>query len=179
MCVEPDPTLAGVIEAKVTEGALPDSVRVKVGTIRTLGDASFDTILYVDVLEHIEDDKRELERAAVRLSPGGHLLVLAPAHQWLFSPFDSAIGHFRRYSKRSLRELAPPGLKLARLQYLDSVGLLASGANRFLLRSRSPNLVQVRFWDRFLVRASRMIDPLLAYSVGKSVLGVWWKEGKA
>jgi SAM-dependent methyltransferase len=152
---------------------LPDSVRVEVGTIRGLEEASFDTILYVDVLEHIEDDRGELERAAARLRPGGRLVVLAPAHQWLFSPFDSAIGHFRRYTKRSLRELAPPGLELTRLRYLDSVGLLASGANRFLLKSSSPNLGQIRFWDRVLVRASRMVDPLLAYSVGKSVLSVW------
>jgi SAM-dependent methyltransferase len=178
LCLEPDPTLAGAIDAKISMGVLPDSVRVQVGTIQGLEDAAFDTILYVDVLEHIEDDREELERAAVRLRPGGHLLVLAPAHQWLFSPFDSAIGHFRRYTKRSLSELAPPGLKLARLEYLDSVGLLASGANRFLLRSSSPHLGQIRFWDRFLVRASRMIDPLLAYSVGKSVLGVWSTEVK-
>jgi 2-polyprenyl-3-methyl-5-hydroxy-6-metoxy-1,4-benzoquinol methylase len=176
ICLEPDPELAGAIDTKIKEGVLPDWVRVQVGTIQGLEEAAFDTILYVDVLEHIEDDRGELERAAARLRPGGHLLVLAPSHQWLFSPFDSAIGHFRRYTKRGLRELSPPGLRLVRLRYLDSVGLLASAANRFLLRSSSPSLGQIRFWDRFLVRGSRTIDPLLAYSVGKSVLGVWATE---
>ena len=49
--------------------------------------------------------------AADRLRPGGHLIVLAPAHQWLFTPFDAEIGHFRRYSRQTLRDAANPELR--------------------------------------------------------------------
>jgi hypothetical protein len=55
----------------------------------------------------------------------------AGAHQRLFSPFDAAIGHFRRYNRSTLRNISPPGLRLERLRYLDSFGLIASAANLY------------------------------------------------
>ena len=99
----------------------------------------FDTILYVDVLEHIEDDRGELAGAAARLRTGGHVVVLAPAHQALYSPFDKAIGHFRRYSHRSLLAAAPSTLQPVAAYYLDAVGMAASLANRLLLRASMPS----------------------------------------
>ena len=57
--------------------------------------------------------------------------------------------------------------------YLDSAGMLASAANRMLLKSAMPTERQILTWDRLLVPASRAIDPLFAGRVGKSVLGVW------
>jgi len=99
--------------------------------------------------------------------------VLAPAHQKLFSPFDEAIGHFRRYSRRSLLAVASRSLQLVGAYYLDSVGMTASLANRLLLRASMPTRGQIMFWDRFLVPVSRVVDPLLGYGVGKSVVAVW------
>jgi hypothetical protein len=66
--------------------------------------------------------------------------------------------------------------RLVRLRYLDSVGLGASMANKLLLRSASPAVGQIGFWDRVLVRASTVFDPLLGYRLGKSILGVWRKD---
>jgi SAM-dependent methyltransferase len=172
--LEPDPRLADEMRDRLARRPFPIPVEVRVATLADLpADEFFDTILYIDVLEHIEDDRRELERAAAHLQPGGTVIVLAPAHQYLFTPFDAAIGHYRRYSTRSLRAVAPSSLKQEKLFYLDSVGMLASLANRLLLHSAQPSLKQVRFWDRFLVRSSRLIDPLLQYRLGKSVIGVW------
>ena len=150
-----------------------------VGTLDQVQDlAPFDTLLYMDVLEHIEDDRAEVARAAARLVPGGHLIVLSPAHPFLYTPFDKAIGHFRRYTKKSLREAAPAdaGLELVRLSYLDTVGLLASLGNRLVLKSAMPNPRQIALWDRVMVRMSRLVDPVLGYTLGKSVLGVWRKR---
>jgi hypothetical protein len=56
----------------------------------------FDSIIYIDVLEHIDADRDELERAANALQPGGFLVVLAPSHQWLYTALDKALGHYRR-----------------------------------------------------------------------------------
>ncbi len=173
-CLEPDPGLAEAIEERRRAGTLPPCCRVQIGTLAACGpEQKYDTILYIDVLEHIADDCGELRRAARHLAPGGHLIVLAPAHAWLFTPFDERIGHFRRYSRRSLRRVAPPELTRVRLAYLDSVGLLASAGNRLLLQSSMPTQRQIRFWDRLLVPASRRLDPVLRYNLGKSVLGVW------
>jgi SAM-dependent methyltransferase len=174
-CLEPDPALAKQLESRAPHlPARPATLRVVVGTTATLPAAeTFDTLLYIDVLEHIEDDARELCRAAQLVRPNGHICVIAPAHQWLFTPFDKAIGHFRRYTCDSLRRLTPAGSELVRLRYLDSAGLLASLGNRLLLHASLPTAAQIRFWDRCLVPVSRALDPLTAYHIGKSVLAVW------
>lgn len=177
VCLEPDPTMAERLAAGIAAATLPPCCRVLAGTIRDLpAGARFDAILYVDVLEHIEADAAELAAAARALRPGGVLIVLAPAHAWLFSPFDAAIGHHRRYSRRTLARAAPSGLRRVTLRYLDSVGLLASATNRFFLRRRLPTREDIARWDRLMVPVSRRLDPWLAFMVGKSVLGIWRAE---
>jgi SAM-dependent methyltransferase len=172
--LEPDPRLAEEMGRRFAEAPLPAPTAVRVGTVADLGrDERFDAILYIDVLEHIDRDRDELAAAAALLRPGGALAVLSPAHQWLYTPFDRAIGHFRRYSRTGLAALTPPGLRREKIIYLDAVGMLASLGNRLLLRSATPTRRQVWFWDAVLVRLSRLVDPLLGYAVGKSVLGVW------
>ncbi len=177
VCLEPDPRLAARLHDSLQ--GLPYSGQCEVirGTLAALAaQERFDTILYLDVLEHIEDDKAELRRAADCLRANGTLLILSPAHQWLFSAFDAALRHYRRYTKVTLAEAVPQGLTPELLLYLDSVGLLASLANRYLLKSRMPTAAQIKFWDTRLVICSRWLDPLLAHSIGKSVLGVWRKS---
>jgi len=175
LCLEPDPRLTLKIEEALRAGLLPSSCAVQTGTIDDLSpDQRFDTILYIDVMEHIEADSREFATAAAMLADGGHLVVLAPAHQMLFAPFDAAIGHHRRYDRAGLRELgATSTLRLEKLFYLDSVGLAASAANRIFLRSEMPTRTQVMLWDRFMVPLSRVVDPLTAYRLGKTVIGIW------
>lgn len=173
-CLEPDPKLAAQLRTHLNAVATPVSWSVQVGTMADLPpEQRFDTVLYIDVLEHIEHDRAEVAGAVNRLRVGGALIVLSPAHQFLFSPFDEAVGHFRRYTRRSLAALTPQGATLRRLRYLDAVGLLASGANAALLRQSTPDARQILFWDRLLVPCSRALDPLLGYRVGKSVLGIW------
>jgi SAM-dependent methyltransferase len=174
VCLEPDPALAGQVEQTIREGGLPPCCSTVVGTLDQLRSAPpFDTIVYIDVLEHIEDDRGELARAALLLEPGGHVIVLAPAHNWLYTPFDKVIGHYRRYSRPALRALTPRALKLVRMDYLDSVGLLASLANRLVLRQSMPTRRQIVVWDKGMVPLSRLLDPILGHNVGKSVLGIW------
>jgi SAM-dependent methyltransferase len=175
VCLEPDPRLASQILTRISDGELPDCCQVVVGTLEDDLDvgSSFDTVLYIDVLEHIEDDLGELRRAASYVRPNGYLVVLAPAHQWLFTPFDQAIGHFRRYTKRSLAALTPGDLQLVHCGYMDAVGLLASVGNRVFLRRAMPTPRQIATWDQLMVPLSWRIDPLLRYMVGKSVLAVW------
>jgi 2-polyprenyl-3-methyl-5-hydroxy-6-metoxy-1,4-benzoquinol methylase len=171
LCVEPDSTLCAELRATLKNGCRTD---VMVGTLADVsGTSRFDTILYLDVLEHIDDDRAELRTAMRHLRDGGHLIVLAPAHEWLFSPFDRALGHFRRYSSRTLRDAAPRELSLVFLRYLDAAGMTASLANRLLLKQAMPTAKQLRSWDEYLVPLSRRLDAALRYRLGKSVIGVW------
>jgi SAM-dependent methyltransferase len=174
LALEPDPELAGRIRDDVEAGRLPASVSVQVGTTADLTAVpAFDTVLYIDVLEHIADDRGELERAQRLLLPGGLVVVLAPAHQWLYSPFDAAVGHERRYSKASLLAAKPPSLACEALFYLDSIGLLASAANRWLFNASLPTPAQIRLWDGAMVPNSRWADRLAAGTLGKTVVGVF------
>jgi SAM-dependent methyltransferase len=174
ICLEPDPSLAGRLQQSLDAAGDRSRYRLVVGTLADLDPtAQFDAILYIDVLEHIADDEHELVQAMAHLRPGGTLIVLAPAHQWLFTPFDEAIGHHRRYSKRTLAAAGPGGLRLERLGYLDAAGLLASTANRLLLNRRMPTPQQIHFWDSWLVPCSVRLDRWLRHAVGKSVLAVW------
>jgi SAM-dependent methyltransferase len=181
-CLEPDPVLATRLREAFEREPLPVPSAVLQGTLANLPpDARFDTILYIDVLEHIEHDREELRQSAGRLRPDGRIIVLAPAHGWLFSQFDRAIGHYRRYTADMLARITPPPLHLAAAFYLDSVGMLASLANRLLLREASPSLVQIRFWDSTLVRLSRVVDPCGGYRLGKTVIAIFaaTKDGRA
>lgn len=175
-CLEPDPSLVERLKHRADDKPFALPVEIVTGTLEDLDPAlRFDTLLYIDVLEHIENDKEELARAAARLKPGGTLVVLCPAHQALYTTFDRVIGHYRRYNKAMFRAAAPSNMVQEKLIYLDSVGLMLSAANRLLLRSGSPTIGQIKLWDRIFVRGSRLLDPLLAYSVGKSIVGIWRK----
>jgi len=170
--LEPDPELARRLCQRVSE--LRDPVHIVIGTLDAIQPAPlFDCVIYIDVLEHIEKDGAELEGAAARLAPGGTIVVLSPAHQALYTAFDEAIGHYRRYDRRSLRALTPQETTLIDLRYLDSVGLWLSVGNRLLLRSASPTASQVMLWDRWCIPFARRVDSLLGNRLGKSILAVW------
>ena len=176
-CLEPDNSLANQLDSALEQGKLPPCCSLRRGTVASLREGeSFDSILYIDVLEHIQNDREEVSTAARRLRPGGKLIILCPAHQWLFSEFDTALGHYRRYSLSSLIALTPDGVQIESKEYVDSVGMLASLGNRALLRQSLPTPRQIAVWDQFMVPLSRFIDPLVVRRWGKSVIVIWQKE---
>jgi SAM-dependent methyltransferase len=178
VCLEPDDDQAKRLRTALTRSWGVYAPAVIAGSLRALADRqSFDCVLYLDVLEHIQDDRRQIEEAARLVRPGGHIVVLSPAHQWLFSEFDKSIGHIRRYDKRSLRSLMPSGWAEKKLAYLDSVGVLLSLANAIALRQALPSRLQLSLWDRLCVPLSRIVDWALLGKFGKSVLVVWEKRG--
>ena len=177
IAVEPDEGMAFELSQKLDSKIEIKNIEVISGTLSDVPtDIKADTILYLDVLEHIYNDKAELELAYERLNPGGFLIVLAPAHQWLYSRFDSAIGHYRRYCLTSLLKIAPKKLTLLISKNIDSIGAIASLLNRLLLKQSMPTERQIIFWDRILVRLSTIVDPFICYKFGKTVLVVWEKS---
>ncbi len=177
-CLEPDRGLARRIAVTFANNhrGKCEVPKVIVGAIdHPACNRRFDTILYIDVLEHIENDKLEIEKAARKLKKKGCLIVLAPAHQHLYSPFDAKIGHFRRYHKKRLIAMRPVATELLRVRYLDSVGCLVSLGNKVILRAGVPTKNQIIMWNRMLVPLSRFFDSAFRYKVGKSIYIVWQK----
>lgn len=177
VCLEPDSDLTDIISKKKESGYLPSFIEIITDTLAGVDpNRKFDSIIYIDVIEHIEFDAEELKRASTFLKPGGHLIVLVPAHNYLFSKFDESIGHFRRYNKKMLAGAAPKELKQVDLRYLDSVGLSASLANKWFLKQDYPELKQIKFWDNFIIPLSKITDAVFFYSIGKTVIGIWKKQ---
>lgn len=178
VCLEPDSNLATRLTLNLGKTGVGREYEIVCGTVQQLESGRFDTILYIDVLEHIENDREELEAASTLLKDGGHLIVLSPAHQHLFTPFDAAIGHFRRYNRSMLQNISPPSLRLEEVWYLDSAGLLLSVANLLFLHRSMPRKGQIAFWDRCVVPVSRFVDRCFLSSVGKSIVGIWLRENE-
>lgn len=163
-------------ERQALAAAHPIPIDIRHATLQDLAAGElFDTILYIDVLEHLEHDRQEVDAAAARLRAGGHLVVLSPAFQALYSAFDRAIGHYRRYSAATVRSLTPEGLTVRQLRYLDAAGASLSAANRLLLRKPQPTVADIVFWDRYIIPVSRVADLALGRFIGRSVLCVWQK----
>lgn len=172
--LEPDEEMSAALKKKIESRELFANCQLQTGTIDTVI-STFDTIVYIDVLEHIEKDAEEIQKAATLLNAGGHIIVLSPAFQFLYNPFDKAIGHHRRYNKKIIKNITPAGLQLISSRYYDSIGYFAALMNKLFLRKKYPTQKQVHFWDNWMVPVSKVTDNIFFHSFGKSIIGIWKK----
>jgi len=135
-----------------------------------------DSVLYINVLEHIEDDSGELIKANDALRARGHLLLFVPALPWLYSEADKSVGHFRRYYKENLIErVENAGFKIEKVRYFDLVGILPWYVN-FVLLKNSFNASNVALYDKLVVPPMRLIEKLLHPLIGKNIVLVARKK---
>jgi len=131
---------------------------------------SFDSVAYINVLEHVEHEREELAAARDALRPGGHLLVFVPALAWLFSDFDRAVGHYRRYSKDGLeRVIGHAGFEVVESRWFDVAGVLPWYVH-FTLLGRGMGRGSVSLYDRLVVPPMRRLEALVRPPIGKNVL---------
>ncbi|MNL06836.1 Ubiquinone biosynthesis O-methyltransferase [compost metagenome] len=129
---------------------------------------SFDTVICLNVLEHIADDRAALHRMRALLKPGGRLALLVPAHAWLYNGFDKTLEHHRRYSKPGLtRLLAESGFRTQRSWYFNALGALGWFVNGKLLRKTLLPSGQMKLFDLLvpLLKLERWIPLPLGISV--------------
>ena len=131
----------------------------------------YDVILYLDVLEHIEDHEKEILKAHKALKKGGYLVINVPAFQFLYSNFDKDVGHFRRYSKKDITNLCSNyNLEITRSNYYDSVGFLLSFLSKMISSDYKKDFEKkIKIWN-FLIPISRILDKIFISSFGKSLL---------
>ena len=175
--LEPDKKMVALLKNKINNQELPVFCKVEEGDISVFENKpQFDTILYIDVLEHLKNDREELVKAAALLNQKGKLIILSPAFPALYSNFDKAIGHYKRYTKKELLSIMPESMNKISLRYLDSSGFFLSFANKTLLKQKYPTRNQINFWDSYIVPISKISDRIVNYSFGKSILGIWEKK---
>jgi SAM-dependent methyltransferase len=151
--------------AKVTQATLSEA----------FGDASQmphpDTAVYINVLEHVEDDEAELNRIGSTLLPGGRILIFVPAHQFLMSRMDREVGHFRRYSLKELKsKCASAGFRVALARYFDVFGVLPWFLKYRLMKSNRLQPGEVRVYDRFIVPICRTFESFVNPPFGKNII---------
>jgi hypothetical protein len=177
LCLEPDANHASHLKGLISARKLPPCCEAKCGVLADLppGECA-DTIIFIDVLEHIENDEEEMRVAVSHLATGGHIVMLSPAFNFLYSPFDKAIGHYRRYSQKDAERLTVPPLALKQVFFLDSLGCFVSAANRLIMRASQPSVHQIQFWDKAIVPVSGLTDKLFGRLFGRSIVMIWQKK---
>lgn len=149
-----------------------------IGAAKTISeDIVPDTVVYVNVLEHIEDDRRELEAVYKALSPGGRCVIFVPAFRWLYGEFDRRVGHHRRYTKRELEEKClSAGFKIERCGYFDIAGVLPWFVKYRIFRSSGLGSGAVTAYDQLAVPVMSRLEHLIPVPFGKNVLAVGKKD---
>jgi SAM-dependent methyltransferase len=134
-------------------------------------DDSFDSVVLMNVLEHIEDDQSVLIALKRRLAPGGRIVVLVPACSWAFGPLDKRLGHFRRYSKGySIQLYRKAGLQVEFIRYYNFIGIWGWWWNAKLGKLRGQSDAQIRIFDRWVVPIASRVEKFISLPVGQSIL---------
>ena len=129
----------------------------------------FDTVLMVNVLEHLADEQCALKNIRSALEVGGRAVILVPQHPGLYSSLDVALGHRERYTRESLsRALRTAGFIEERLFDFNRASVPGWWFNGKVLKRKTFSRVQLKIFD-LAVPVLRHIDPLLPYG-GQSLI---------
>lgn len=138
-----------------------------------------DTVVCINVLEHVADDRAALRNLGEVLPCGGTLVLLVPALGWLYGSVDEALGHYRRYGKRELASrLSESGFEVRRLFYMNTVGVPGWLLNGKVLRHTESSQTQVRIFDRFFVPWVEPLERILPPPFGLSLIAVGRRLGR-
>ena len=134
---------------------------------------TFDTILYLSVLEHIEDDKKEILNALEKLKVGGYLVICAPAHNYMYSNFDKEIGHLKRYEMNFFDNLNLENANVKKSFFIDSLEQLIYFLNKLIFSKEVyPTKFKIFIWDKLFIPITYIIDFLSIYKFGKNIICV-------
>jgi len=132
----------------------------------------FDTVIALNVIEHIEDDKLVINNCKKLLKPGGRIIILVPAFFKLYNSFDEELGHFRRYDKKSLATLLQSQqLKIINIEYFNCAGILGWWFTGSVLKRKIIPRNQLDIYEK-MVPLFRFFDKLLLKRIGLSVIAV-------
>jgi SAM-dependent methyltransferase len=167
---EPSPNMFPLLKQRLA--GRPGTIQVQ----GYLGDRAeedgqrFDSVVYINVLEHIENQDEEMALARAVTRPGGHIVVFVPAIPLLYSRFDRELGHVRRYTRTQLKRLAKRArLEIVSIKYMDLLGIIPWFL-AFTVAGGSLTPGTVALYDRFVVPFARRAERSLPPPVGKNLL---------
>jgi SAM-dependent methyltransferase len=132
----------------------------------------YDSIIALNVLEHIDDHRLAIENGLLLLKPGGNLIILVPAFQSLYNQFDKAVEHHRRYSVKSLQKvMSVSGFEIIQTRYFNAAGILGWYVSGKIFRNNIIPGGQMGFYNK-LVPLWKIIDCLFGRFCGLSLICV-------
>jgi SAM-dependent methyltransferase len=174
LLTDPDPYYRNILQQRflghpglrIEALTLPDA-----GVSDRFGVLELDTVLALNVIEHIEEDSAAMRSMREMLVPGGRAIVLVPALPWLYGPLDRELGHARRYDRDALVSLLEhAGLRIEHLFYFNLLGVLGWFMNARIRRVSRIPLNQLRVFDA-LVPLLRLEDAI-PLPLGQSLIAV-------
>lgn len=136
----------------------------------------YNAILYLHVLEHIKNDNKEINDAVKKLKKNGFLIILAPAHNKMYSKLDKVVGHYRRYELPFFQKKIK-FINQINLKYLDSAGYLLYFLNKLFFKNEDyPSKFKIFVWDKLFTPISIILDFIFQYKVGKCILAIYKKN---
>lgn len=177
VCLEPDEGYRKYLEKRFAKHLNVRTVphRIEGCPNSEVAVSSFDSVVCLNVLEHIENDVSALMNCRRCLKPGGNLVVLVPAMPFVYGEMDMAMGHFRRYTRRSLkRAFLNAGLTPTYSRYMNMAGVAGWWWHGCVMKKSSISEAGTLFFDRLVPMLSaveNIIPPLIGQSliiVGKA-----------
>lgn len=130
----------------------------------------FDCVFLLNVIEHIEDDKLSIKNCRYLLKPGGHLILLAPAYSWLFGTFDKQLGHFRRYTIKTMSDLLQTqNFQISSGSYFNITGIAGWFLFGKIFRRRMLGKGEMTAFNS-IVPFAKLTDKILAKKAGLSII---------
>ncbi|MFI4881902.1 MAG: class I SAM-dependent methyltransferase, partial [Phycisphaerales bacterium JB064] len=180
VCADLDPYYTEVIGRRYSHLANIRTTRMDLSDpkdFEAIADEQPDTVISLNVVEHIEDDLATLKNYFSVLQPGGHAVILVPAHEWLFTECDKTLGHFRRYTRAMLAErMKQAGFEVVHTSEFNRLGVLGwYVSGKMGRRDLSPG--QMKLFNR-LLPAAKVIEKIDGLP-GLSVIAIGRKPTRA
>jgi SAM-dependent methyltransferase len=138
-----------------------------------------ETVIAINVLEHFDDDTGALRSLATAVEVGGSIVLWVPGYQRLYGEFDRRVGHFRRYTPRTLTEVVRrAGLEVELVKPVNLLGGVAWWLTVRRAGTTSPDPRMVAVFDRCVVPVTKALERVVRVPFGQSVLCVARKRGE-
>ncbi len=176
--VEPSKSMYKILQKNTSNDSRVISHNEFFPNISNQYDKYFDSMIYVNVLEHIEYDTKELSYAYNSLREGGSVCIFVPALSWLYSDFDASIDHYRRYHKKDLAKiLEGAGFEVAVIRYFDIFGIIPWLIMLKLFRKKL-KVSNVITYDKYIVPIFKVIESIIPIPIGKNLIAVGIKNSQ-
>ncbi|RYG01704.1 MAG: class I SAM-dependent methyltransferase [Chitinophagaceae bacterium] len=131
----------------------------------------FDSLIALNVIEHIENDDLAISNAIQLIKPGGQLIILVPAYQFLYNKIDKKLSHYRRYTKKSLTTLLGKHSDIIHNQYFNLSGIPGWFVSGGFLNNDTVKPSQMSLFNK-LVPVFKIADKVTFNQAGLSVIAV-------